>query len=58
MGKDRIQDHLLNGAEVITGTDMSCLMHMEGIIRRQKLPLRIMHISEILNHSHQHEPSA
>jgi len=58
MGKDRIQDHLLNGAEVITGTDMSCLMHMEGIFRRQKLPLRVMHITEILNHSHQHEPSA
>ncbi|MDF9800869.1 L-lactate dehydrogenase complex protein LldE [Catalinimonas alkaloidigena] len=57
MGKDRIQDHILNGAQVITGTDMSCLMHMEGIIRRRKLPLRIMHISEILNHTEQHEPS-
>lgn len=57
MGKDRIQDHILNGAQVITGTDMSCLMHMEGIIRRRKLPLRVMHISEILNHSEQHEPS-
>lgn len=58
MGKDRIQDHILNGAQVITGTDMSCLIHMEGIIRRRKLPLRVMHISEILNHSEQHEPSA
>ncbi|WPP53556.1 (Fe-S)-binding protein [Catalinimonas niigatensis] len=57
MGKDRIQDHILNGAQVITGTDMSCLMHMEGIIRRRKLPLRVMHVSEILNHSEQHEPS-
>ncbi len=57
MGKDRIQDHILNGAQVITGTDMSCLMHMEGIIRRRKLPLRVMHICEILNHSEQHEPS-
>lgn len=57
MGKDRIQDHILNGAQVITGTDMSCLMHMEGIIRRRKLPLRVMHVSEILNHTEQHEPS-
>lgn len=57
MGKDRIQDHILNGAQVITGTDMSCLMHMEGIIRRRKLPLRVMHVSEILNHTQQHEPS-
>jgi L-lactate dehydrogenase complex protein LldE len=33
MGKDRVQDHLMNGAEVITGADMSCLMHMEGILK-------------------------
>lgn len=49
MGKDRVQDHLLNGAEVIAGTDMSCLMHMEGIIRRKELPLKTIHVVEILN---------
>jgi len=49
MGADRIQDHLDNGAEVITATDMSCLMHLDGIIRRRKLPIRIMHIASILN---------
>ncbi|MBC7569479.1 MAG: (Fe-S)-binding protein [Spirosoma sp.] len=48
MGQDRVADHLKNGAQVITGGDVSCLMHMEGIIRRQKLPLRVMHIAEIL----------
>ena len=51
MGKDRVQDHLLHGAEVITGTDMSCLMHMEGIIRRKNLNIKVMHLTEILNHS-------
>jgi L-lactate dehydrogenase complex protein LldE len=51
MGMDRVQDHLRHGAEVITGTDMSCLMHLEGIIRRNKLPLRVMHLVEILIHS-------
>ena len=48
MGRDRVRDHLANGAEVITSTDMSCLMHMDGLIRREKLPLRVMHIAEIL----------
>jgi L-lactate dehydrogenase complex protein LldE len=48
MGKDRVQDHLLNGAEVITGADMSCLMHMEGILRRQNSKVVVKHISEIL----------
>jgi L-lactate dehydrogenase complex protein LldE len=37
MGRDRIADHLHGGAEVITGFDVSCLMHLEGIIRRQAL---------------------
>jgi L-lactate dehydrogenase complex protein LldE len=49
MGKDRVADHTRNGVEVITGADMSCLMHMEGILRRQKSNIRVMHIAEILN---------
>lgn len=49
MGKDRVGDHLANGAEYITGADMSCLMHMEGILRRQKSNVKVLHIAEILN---------
>lgn len=49
MGQDKIADHLRHGAEVITGTDVSCLMHLEGLIKRQGLPLQTRHIAEILN---------
>jgi L-lactate dehydrogenase complex protein LldE len=49
MGLDRIHDHQAQGVEVITGNDMSCLMHMEGILRRQKSKIRVAHIAEILN---------
>ena len=49
MGKDRVADHVHHGAEVITGSDMSCLMHLEGILRRQKNPVQVKHIAEILN---------
>ncbi|WP_345894625.1 (Fe-S)-binding protein [Phaeodactylibacter xiamenensis] len=49
MGRDRIADHEAAGAEVITAGDMSCLMHLEGIVRRQQRPLRVLHIAEILN---------
>jgi L-lactate dehydrogenase complex protein LldE len=56
MGKDRVGDHLRHGAEVITASDMSCLMHMEGILRRQKSPVRVKHIAEILN-SHEQQQS-
>jgi L-lactate dehydrogenase complex protein LldE len=48
MGADRIADHVQAGAEVMTATDSSCLMHMEGIIRRRRLPIQTMHIAEIL----------
>jgi L-lactate dehydrogenase complex protein LldE len=49
MGKDRIADHIQNGAEYITGSDMSCLMHLEGILRRQNSKTKVVHIAEILN---------
>lgn len=48
MGNDRIHDHEHAGAEVITAGDMSCLMHMDGLIKRQKKPIRTMHIAQIL----------
>lgn len=48
MGKDKIMDHLSTGAEFITGADSSCLMHMQGIIDREKFPIQTKHIVEIL----------
>jgi L-lactate dehydrogenase complex protein LldE len=48
MGHDRIHDHLQAGAEVLTANDMSCLMHLAGLIRREKKPLRVLHVAEIL----------
>ncbi|MBC3758741.1 (Fe-S)-binding protein [Hyunsoonleella sp. SJ7] len=49
MGNDRVKDHLDSDVEVLTGADHSCLMHMEGIVNRNKQPLKVMHIAEILN---------
>jgi L-lactate dehydrogenase complex protein LldE len=49
MGKDRVADHLAHGAEYITGNDMSCLMHLEGILRRQNSNVKVIHIAEVLN---------
>lgn len=49
MGKDRIKDHEAQGVEYITGVDMSCLMHMEGILRRENSAINTIHIAEILN---------
>lgn len=51
MGNDRISDHESAGAEYITGADVSCLMHLEGFIRRQGRKTRVVHFAEILNGS-------
>lgn len=48
MGRDKVQRHIATGAEFITGADSSCLMHMGGVIEREKLPIRTKHIVEIL----------
>jgi L-lactate dehydrogenase complex protein LldE len=48
MGRDRLHDHAQAGAEVVTSTDMSCLMHLDGIRRRENGGLRVMHVAEIL----------
>ena len=48
MGLDRLHDHEQAGTEVLTANDMSCLMHLQGLILRQKKPIRVMHIAEIL----------
>jgi len=48
MGENRLADHEQAGTEVLTANDMSCLMHLEGLIRRSRKPLRVMHMAEIL----------
>ncbi|OJU49905.1 MAG: Fe-S oxidoreductase [Bacteroidales bacterium 45-6] len=48
MGEDKVKNHIATGAEYITGADSSCLMHMEGVVDRQKLPIKFIHVVEIL----------
>jgi L-lactate dehydrogenase complex protein LldE len=48
MGQDRIHDHQINGAEFITSGDMSCLMHLQGILRKDQSAIQVKHIVEIL----------
>lgn len=47
MGRSRLEDFSNSGAEIVASTDMSCLMHLEGLIRRDKVSLRIAHVAEI-----------
>jgi L-lactate dehydrogenase complex protein LldE len=48
MGRDRVADHERAGAEIIAGIDMSCLMHLDGLLRREGKPMRVMHVAEVM----------
>ena len=49
MGKDRLDDHSSQNVEILTGGDMSCIMHLQGIASREGRNLKFMHVAEILN---------
>ncbi len=49
MGLDKLHRHIATGAEYITGPDSSCLMHMQGIAAKQQLPIKFIHIAQILS---------
>lgn len=49
MGRAKLQRHLDTGADVITGADCACLLHLSGIAAKQhKDKVRFMHCAEIL----------
>lgn len=49
MAKDKVQDAMDSGAEILISTDSSCIMHLESYIRKQNLPLRTMHLVDVLS---------
>ncbi|GMQ25023.1 (Fe-S)-binding protein [Algoriphagus sp. oki45] len=49
MGKDRLEDHQEKQVEILTGGDMSCIMHLQGIASREGNAMKFMHVAEILN---------
>ncbi len=48
MGEQKVQNAIDSGAEYIVSTEASCLMHLDGYITKQKLPIKTMHIVDIL----------
>jgi L-lactate dehydrogenase complex protein LldE len=35
-------------AEYIISTDLSCLMHMQGYLKKQSKPVKVMHLADVL----------
>ena len=49
MGHDKVRDHARARAEYVVSADSSCLMHQRGCADRLGVPLRFIHIAQILN---------
>lgn len=48
MAQTKVNSALETGAEYMISTDISCLMHMDAYIRKAGIPLRVMHLAEVL----------
>ena len=50
MGLEKVRRHMETGAEFITGPDSSCLMHMQGVARKQGITdIQFIHVAQILS---------
>ena len=48
MARTKIESILRTGAEVVVSIDSSCLMQIQGALSRAGLPVRAMHLAEVL----------
>jgi L-lactate dehydrogenase complex protein LldE len=48
MGADKARAVVNTGAEVLVAGDSSCLMHIGGLLSRQRSGVRVMHLAEVL----------
>jgi L-lactate dehydrogenase complex protein LldE len=48
MGADKARNVVASGAEVLVAGDSSCLMHIGGMLSRQRAGVRVLHLAEVL----------
>jgi len=48
MAQTKVQSALDTGAEYMISTDVSCMMHIQGYIDKNELPIQTMHIADVL----------
>ncbi len=51
MGDQKASNAAQTGATHLISTDMSCLMHIDGVIRHKGLDLKVMHLADVLAQS-------
>jgi L-lactate dehydrogenase complex protein LldE len=49
MARSKLDSIRRCGADAVVSIDSSCLMQLEGAIRREQMPVRVLHLAEILS---------
>lgn len=48
MGEQKATNILNTGADVVISTDLSCLMHIGGVMGNKQMPIKSMHLADVL----------
>jgi L-lactate dehydrogenase complex protein LldE len=48
MAEQKIKNANATAADLIISTDLSCLMHLDGYLKKQNKKIRVMHIADVL----------
>jgi len=48
LAEEKTNHALKTGAEYIISTDMGCLMHLEGYLKKNNIAIKVMHIADVL----------
>ena len=48
MLREKTDSIMATGADAVVSTDMGCLMNIKGLVSREKLPVKVLHLAELL----------
>lgn len=48
MGEQKVQHIIDSKADFLISTDLSCIMHIDGVIKKKNYPIKSMHLADVL----------
>jgi L-lactate dehydrogenase complex protein LldE len=48
MGEQKVQNVVKTNADYLISTDLSCLMHIGGVMDKMELPIKSLHLADVL----------
>jgi len=48
LAEKKVDAILSAGANMVISTDMGCLMHLEGFIKKNNIDVKVMHLADVL----------